>query len=90
MVIIRLGSFQNKRLEQLIDIILDQQGVSKYAHDFDNRTTNLIIMLNDTNEAICDDSDMYLNTISIFTLTPKRLDLEMLLNLLEQLMTRFT
>lgn len=61
-----------------------------YAHDFDNRTTNLIIMLNDTNEAICDDSDMYLNTISILTLTPKRLDLEMLLNLLEQLMTRFT
>ncbi len=40
LIIIRLVSFQYRRLEHLIDIILDQQEVFKYVHDFDNRMTN--------------------------------------------------
>ena len=41
-------------------------------------------MLNDTNETVCDDGNMNLNTHCIVTLTPESLDPEVLLNPLEE------
>ena len=70
--------------EKFVDIILDKQRVSKDAYDLNNRTTDLMIMFNDTNETICDDADMDLNTDSILTLAPKGLDSEMLLDPFEE------
>ena len=41
-------------------------------------------MFDDSNETICDDSNMYLDTDGIFTLTPESLDSKMLLEPLEE------
>ena len=41
-------------------------------------------MFDNTSETICDDGNMYLNADSILTLTPKRLDFEVLLNSLKK------
>ena len=84
LLIIRFIHFRGRRFKQLVNIILDQQRVSKDTHNFNNRTTNLMVVLNDANEAICDNSNMYLDAYSILTLAPKRLDLEMLFNPLEE------
>lgn len=45
---------------------------------------DLHVMFNDTNEAICDDGNMYLNTDSILRFSPKGLDAEKLLVPLEE------
>ena len=78
--IIGFISFQFGMFKQFVDIVLDQQRVSEDEHDFNNRTTNLVIIFNNTNETICDDGNMYLNADSVLTLAPKGLDLEVLLN----------
>lgn len=76
--IIGFISFQIGMFEQFVDIILDQQRVSEDAHDFNNRTTNLVIIFDNTNKTICDDGNMYLNADSVLTLAPKGLDIEVL------------
>lgn len=70
--------------EKFVDVILDKQGVSKNAHDLNNRAVDLIIMFNDTNETVRDDSDMNLDTDGIFAFAPEGLNLEMLLNPFEE------
>lgn len=42
--------------EQFVDVILDKQRMSKDAHDLHNWTANLMVMFDDTHEAICDDA----------------------------------
>ena len=66
------------RFEKFIDVILDKQRVSKNAHDLNDWASNLMVMFNDTNEAVCDDSDMDLNTDGIFAFAPEGLNPEML------------
>lgn len=63
------------RFKKFIDVILDKQRVSKNAHDLNNRATDLIIMFNDINETVRDDSDMGLDTDGIFAFDPKDLTL---------------
>lgn len=70
--------------EKFVDVILDKQGVSKNAHGLNNRAVDLIIMSNDTNETVRDDSDMNLDTDGIFAFAPEGLNLEMLLNPFEE------
>ena len=70
--------------KQLSDIIHGEQRTAQYSHDFNYRTTNLHVMFDDTNEAICDDGNMYLNTDSILGFSPKGFDAEMLLDPLEE------
>ena len=70
--------------EKFVDVILDKQGVSKNAHGLNNRAVDLIIMFNDTNETVRDDSDMNLDTDGIFAFAPEGLNLEMLLNPFEE------
>ena len=66
--------------EKFVDIILDKQRVSKNAHDLNDWAANLMVMFNDTNETVCDDGNMDLNTNGIFAFAPEGLNLEMLLN----------
>ena len=70
--------------EKFVDIILDKQRVSKNAHDLNDWAANLMVMFNDTNEAVCDDGNMDLNTDGIFAFAPEGLNLEMLLNPFEE------
>ena len=72
------------RFEQFVDVILDKQRMSKDAHDLHNWATNLMVMFDDTHEAICDDGHMYLNAYRILTFTPERLDLEVLFDPFEE------
>lgn len=55
-------------------IIQSQQRAAKDSHDFHDGTTDLQVMFDDTNEAICDDGNMYLNTDCILGFFPKGLD----------------
>ena len=70
--------------EKFVDIILDKQRVSKNAHDLNDWAANLMVMFNDTNKTVCDDSNMDLNTNGIFAFAPEGLNLEMLLNPFEE------
>lgn len=71
-------------LEKFVDVILDKQGMFKDAHDLDDWATNLMIMFNDTDETVCNDGNMYLNTNGILAIAPKGLDLEMLFDPLKE------
>ena len=70
--------------EEFVDVILDKQRVSKDAHDLNDWAANLMVVFNDTNETVCDDGNMDLDTDSILALTPKGLDFEMLLDPFEE------
>lgn len=70
--------------KKLHDVILCEQRTAENSHDLYDRPSQLEIMLNDTNEAVCNDGNMNLNTYSIVALTPKRLNLEMLFNPFEE------
>ena len=76
--------FYNGRLEKFVDVILDKQRVSEDTHDLNDWPADLIIMFNDTNETVCDDSNMDLNTDGILALAPEGPDLEMLLDPFEE------
>lgn len=51
-----------ERFKQVSNIIHGEQRAAKDSHDFHAGTINLHIMFDDTNEAISDDGNMYLNT----------------------------
>ena len=70
--------------KQVSDIIQSQQRAAKDSHDFHDGTTDLHVMFDDTNEAICDDGNMYLNTDCILGFSPKSLDAEMLFDPFEK------
>ena len=55
------------------DIIQSQQRAATESHDVHDGTTDLQVMFDDTNEAICD-GNMYLNTDCILGFFPKGLD----------------
>ena len=60
--------------KQVSDIILGEQRTAQDSHDFHDGTTDLHVMFDNTNEAICDDGNMYLNTDCILGFFPKGLD----------------
>ena len=70
--------------EQFPNVVLDQQGTAKYAHDLKDRSAEFEVVLDNGNEAVGDDGHMYLYPDSILGLAPKGLDAEMLLNPLEE------
>jgi hypothetical protein len=54
-----------ERSEQFLDAIRGECRLTKDAHDFNDWPANLKVMLNDSNEAIGDDGNMYLYPHSI-------------------------
>ena len=70
--------------EKLHDVILGEQGTPQDSHDLHDWTSKLEVVLNDSDETVCDDGDMDLNTHRIVTLSPERLDPEVLLDPFEE------
>ena len=79
-----------RRGEKLHDVILGEQGTAQDPHDLHDGTSKLEVMLNDSDETVCDDGNMNLNTYRIVALSPERLDLEVLLDPFEEVMRSFT
>jgi len=73
-----------RRDEEFQNVILGEQGAAQNSHDLNDWTTKLEVVLNDTDETVCDDGNMNLNAHCIVALTPERLDLEVLLNPFEE------
>ena len=76
--------FVLRRGEKLHDVILGEQGTAQNSHDPHDWSAKLEVVLNDTDETICDDGNVNLNTHRIFTLSPERLDSEVLLDPFEE------
>ena len=72
--------FGLKGQKKVTDIIRSECGFAKDAHDLKDRSADFKFMLNDGNEAVGNDCNMYLNTYCIFGFTPKSFDLKMLFN----------
>ena len=68
------------RGEKLHDVILGKQGTAQDAHNLHDGASKLEVVLNDSDETVCDDGNMDLNTYRIVTLSPKGLDPEVLLD----------
>ena len=73
-------------LEQVSDAVCGECGLAKDTHNLDDGSANFEVVLDDGNEAVGDNGDVYLYSDGIFGLSPKSLDLEVLLNPLEELM----
>jgi len=70
--------------QELFNRILNQQGVSKYSHYLDNRSSNFEVIFNNSDKTVSYDGNMYLYTDCIFRFAPKRLNTKMLLNPFEK------
>lgn len=82
--VIRIFCLQLERLEQVTDAVRGECRLAKNAHDFDNRPANLEVVFDDSNEAVGDDGNVYLDTHCILGLSPKSFDLKMLLDPFEK------
>ena len=71
-------------LEELVQLVLDQQGASKNAHDFEDWPFQLEVVFNDCDEAVSDDCDVDLYAHRIFRLSPELFDTEMLFDPFEE------
>ena len=82
--IIRILSLLFERPEQVLDAVRGEYRLAKDAHNFNDWPSNHEIMLDDGNEAVCDDGNVYLYAHCILGPTPKAFDLKMLLDPLEK------
>ena len=73
-----------RRGEKLHDVILGKQGTAQDSHELHDGTSKLEVVLNDSDETVCDDGNMDLNAHRIVALSPERLNLEVLLDPLEE------
>ena len=73
-----------RRGEKLHNVILGEKGAAQDSHDLHDGTSKLEVVLNDSDETVCDDGHMDLNTHRIVALSPERLDLEVLLDPFEE------
>ena len=70
--------------EKLHDVILGEQRTAQDSHDLHDWTSKLEVMLNDSDETVGDNDDVDLNTHRIVTLSPERLNLEVLFDPFEE------
>ena len=76
-----------KREEEPLDAVRGEYRLAKDTHDLEHRSANLEVVFNNGNETVGDDGDMNLNSDSIFRLSPKPFDPEMLLDSFEKQLT---
>lgn len=77
--VIRIFRLLLERLEQVKDAVRGECRLAKDAHDFDDRPANLEVVFDDSNEAVGDDGNVYLDTHCVLGLSPESFDLKMLL-----------
>ena len=82
--VIFLLNLLSERLEQVLDAVRGECRLTKDTHDFKDRSSNLEVMLDDGNEAVCDDGNVNLYADCILGLSPKSFDLEMLFDPFEE------
>lgn len=70
--------------EEFRQVVFDQQGASEYAQYLGHRPAKLVVVLDDCDEAVCDDGDVNLYPDSILGITPERFELEMLVEPFEE------
>lgn len=73
-----------RRGEKFRDVIFGEQGTAKDSHDLHDWSAQLEVVLNDSDETVCDDGNMNLDTYRIVALSPERLDPKVLLNPLKK------
>ena len=73
-----------RRGEEFHNVVFGEQGTAQDSHDLHDWTTKFEVVLNDSDETVCDDGNMNLDTYGIVTLSPERLDPEVLLNPFEE------
>ena len=76
--------------EKLHDVILGEQGSTQDSHDLHDRAPMREVVFNDYDETVCDDGNLNLDTHSIVTLSPEKLDPKMLLDPFEEVMQSFS
>ena len=69
-----------ERQEKVSDVVCGECRLAKDAHEFEDGSANLEVVLDDGYEAVGDDSHVYLYADCIFGFSPETLDLEMLFN----------
>jgi hypothetical protein len=79
-----ISSIISSSSEEFRQVVFDQQGASEYAQYLSHRPAKLEVVLDNCNEAVCDDGDVNLYPDSILGITPERLDSEMLLDPFEE------
>ena len=72
-----------KRGEKIHDVIFGEQGTAHNLHDMYDGTSKLEVVLNDSDEKVCDDCNINLNAHSIVALSPERFNLKVLLESIE-------
>ena len=76
--------------EKLHEVIFGKQGTAQDSHDLHDGASQFEVVFNDSDETVCDDVHMDLNTYRIVTFSPERLDLEVLLDPFEKVMCSFS
>ena len=84
LAVVMLVSLLPERHKQVLDAVRGEGRLAKDAHDLEHRPANFEFMLDDGNEAVGDDGDVYLDADGVLGLAPEPLDLEMLLDPLEE------
>ena len=70
--------------KQLQNTVFDKQGLAEDTQHGEYRSANCKVVLDDCDEAVCDDGDVNLYPDSVLCFAPKGVDLKMLLNPLEE------
>ena len=70
--------------KQLLDVVFDQQGAAQNTHDLEDSPVEFEVVLDNGNEAICDDGNMDLYSDGVLRFAPKGFDFEVLFNPFEK------
>ena len=79
-----------RRGEKLHNVILGEKGAAQDSHDLHDGTSKLEVVLNDSDETVCDDGRVYLYVDSVLAGFVEFLDMQMLLQPFEKLMRSFS